>query len=761
MPIEDPLFHPASPVQASLLLVGTALLILVAISETLPPAPLPASTPLLAFASARAYDHVKQIGTKTHPTGTAANEEVRQYLVKQLEILGLRPETHSSLVVSPKKNSVARVHNIVVRLTGTKPGKALLLAAHYDSVHTGPGAADDGASVAAILETLRALKQHPPLQNDLICLFTDAEEAGLLGAEAFVKQHPLAKTVGLVLNFEYRGNRGAFMMFETSPGNGKLVAGMAKAVSFVQANSLMYEVYQRLPNDTDFTVFKRAGIPGMNFAAIEGLSTYHTQLDRTENLDQGTLQQEGDIMLALVKQFGNRPLTDITTADRAYFDLPGLGVLHYPVSWVLPMNAGLVLLFVGVFTLALRSKLIRIQLVVASSIVFPLMMFGLVGLSYLSWLAIKAVHPSYQSFLYGEAYNSSWYLLAFVLLFIGLFQSIQSMVYRWLRPLEFAFGIQANWLMTALLSGFGLPGVHYLIFWPLAAFCTALGLMLLQGSKLRHANVLILVGSTPAILIFVPFIKNLFIALSPSMIAVMVMSLLFLTGLLTPLSASIGFRSYRPSFLLISGIAALVVASMTSGFDNSHPRQQSLFYAFDSETQQAYWLSNDVNLNPELSGYFQSVKVRQRVPNIFGDTSQTFWAASAPMLPLQPPIIEILEDKVINDIRTLKLKARSMRQSPKLKVFLEGAEVYSSKIAGQVYSNRLQKNWFVEAIGMTQEDLDIELQVKSGKPFNIKLMDISYDLAVRFLAPMPKTPIPSPHEYSDTAIVVTRLRFSP
>ena len=105
---------------------------------------------------------------------------------------------------------------MLVRIPGRVLGKALLLAAHYDSTRDGPGAADDGASVAAILETLRALKSQPALQNDLICIFTDGEEAGLLGAEAFVAEHPWAKEIGLVLNFEYRGNRGPFFMFETS-----------------------------------------------------------------------------------------------------------------------------------------------------------------------------------------------------------------------------------------------------------------------------------------------------------------------------------------------------------------------------------------------------------------------------------------------------------------------------------------------------------------------------------------------------------------
>src|SRR5207249_5261569 len=98
------------------------------------------------------------------------------------------------------------VQNIMARLPGREPGGSdVLLMAHYDGVEAGPAAADDGAGSAAILETLRALRAGPPLAHDVVALFTDGEEAGLLGAAAFVREHPWAKDVGIALNFEARG----------------------------------------------------------------------------------------------------------------------------------------------------------------------------------------------------------------------------------------------------------------------------------------------------------------------------------------------------------------------------------------------------------------------------------------------------------------------------------------------------------------------------------------------------------------------------
>ncbi len=58
-----------------------------------------------------------------------------------------------------------------------------------------------------------------PLAHDVIVLFSDGEESGLAGAAAFVREHPWARDVAFILNFEGRGTRGLSMMFETGAGN--------------------------------------------------------------------------------------------------------------------------------------------------------------------------------------------------------------------------------------------------------------------------------------------------------------------------------------------------------------------------------------------------------------------------------------------------------------------------------------------------------------------------------------------------------------
>ncbi len=739
-------------------------LIITGLYHATPPAPLVASVSLSVFSSARAMSTVRHIAQKPHPIGTSENAKVRNYLVAELEALGLEPHVQTALGVNKSNlgGSVGVVHNVLVRVPGRIPGKALLLAAHYDSTHTGPGAADDGASVAAILETLRALKTLPTLQNNLICLFTDGEETGLLGAEAFVAEYPWAKHIGMVLNFEYRGNRGPFVMFETSPGNGKLISGFAKAVSLPLGNSFMYEVYKRMPNDTDMTVFKRTGIPGMNFAAIEGVTSYHTQLDRPELLQEGSLQHQGEILLALAQHFGNTPLDDLRSADSVYFDAPGLGLVNYSVSWVLPLCGVLVLLFAIALHRGLESGELRGTRTALGALVFLIIIPTLAGISQLLWIGIRQVHPEYDTLLQGDTYNSHWYLLAFVMLVIGLFAFMQSGMRRWIRPMELALGAMGCWLVCLIAASTGLPGVSFLLFWPLAPLVLTVGILFWQRIGNTSSPLflgLILLGVAPGILMLAPLIKALFAGLTPQLMGVVMAVLVMLLGLLVPLIDELTRRLLLPWLSLATGILFLVIGSFTSGFDAKHPRPDNLFYAVDDSTGNALWLSQNKDLDEWIRTFFPGNPEKRRIPEIFGDKSVDYWAAAAPVFALPAPNIEVLEDSTTATIRKINIQVRSLRHAPKLSLSVEGTGVINSKVEGRFFSQAFLPEWRFKGFGMPEKGLNIELNVQAGSPFKIRVMDISYGLPPTSLQPRPPNMIAQPFGLNDTTVVVKTFAF--
>src|SRR5919112_5828262 len=215
-----------------------------------PPDPLPASARANEFSAERAFSHVEQIAERPHPVGSPANAEVRAYLVGQLEDLGPRPTVQQATSARTMEGtaSIARVHNIHARIPGSSPTGHVVLVAHYDSVPRGPGAADDGAGVAAILEIARAITSGSPPRNDIDVVLTDAEEPGLLGAQAFVDAGRLNPQRSVVLNLEARGTSGPAIMFESSSHNASIIPALANAQRPIGASG-WEACYQLLPND--------------------------------------------------------------------------------------------------------------------------------------------------------------------------------------------------------------------------------------------------------------------------------------------------------------------------------------------------------------------------------------------------------------------------------------------------------------------------------------------------------------------------------
>jgi len=318
-------------------LLFVALCFVFAMRVSRPPAAVPATAAPTAFSAERAMRYVLAIAQRPHPIGSAEHDRVRDYLVAQLRILGLEPQVQHATAVGTRYQEAGRVQNVLARMAGSQSGgPAVLLVAHYDSVEAGPGAADDGAATAAILETVRALRAGAPLVHDIIVLFTDGEEPGMLGAAAFVREHPWARDVAMALNFEARGTSGRSLMFETGPGNFD-AARVLRTIPSVTAGSVFTAIYRTMPNDTDLSELAVLGMPALNFAFGDGADRYHTSHDDLAHLNAGSLQHHGQQALALTRAFANGPLPRPRTGDAVFFDLPAVGLVVYSEKWAIPL----------------------------------------------------------------------------------------------------------------------------------------------------------------------------------------------------------------------------------------------------------------------------------------------------------------------------------------------------------------------------------------------------------------------------------------
>lgn len=264
------------------------------------PGPLSLAAPPTKFSAARVMPAVERLAVEPHPLGSSSSDRVRDEVVRRLAAEGLDTHVQASGGLTASRGEVrgARVDNVVSILHGHAPTGTVVLSAHYDSVATGPGAADDMSSVAALLETVRALQAGPPLRNDVVVLVTDGEEAGLLGADAWVRDHLPRDRLCLTLNWEARGVSGPPLLFETSPGNAPLVRTFARTAPHRFGDSSLVEFYRILPNITDLSEVLVARRPGMNTAFIKQPYEYHSKLqlaapgptamivdDRTSGLD--------------------------------------------------------------------------------------------------------------------------------------------------------------------------------------------------------------------------------------------------------------------------------------------------------------------------------------------------------------------------------------------------------------------------------------------------------------------------------------------
>src|ERR687890_1237688 len=357
-----------------------------------PPDPQPASARASEFSAERALSHVQQIAERPHPVGSPANAEVRAYLVGQLEDLGLRPTVQQATSARTMEGtaSMARVHNIHAQIPGSSPTGHVVLVAHYDSVPRSPGAADDGAGVAAILEIARAITSGSPPRNDIDIVFTDGEEPWILGAQAFVRDERLDPQRSVMLNLEARGTSGPAMMFQSSTDNATLIPALANAQRPIAGSGLWEACSQLLTGDTDFSVFRNAGFAGMNFAFMEGSARYHTPEDSPDNLDHASLQDIGSTVLAATRHFADQDLGAPRGGSLTYFTVLG-ELVYYPQGLAVPLAVLRAVVFAATLLYG-RRRGVRIHGVGWSAASFLALLVVIMALGLGAWQLLLLLH---------------------------------------------------------------------------------------------------------------------------------------------------------------------------------------------------------------------------------------------------------------------------------------------------------------------------------------------------------------------------------
>jgi hypothetical protein len=610
-------------------------------------------------------------------------------------------------------------------------------------------------------------------KNDIIILFTDAEEIGLDGAKLFVNEHPWAKNVGLVLNFEARGSSGpSNMILETNGGNAKLVKEfIAAGPDFPVASSLMYSVYKMLPNDTDSTIFREDGdIPSFFFAFIDSHFNYHTANDTFENLCRNSLAHQGSYLLPLLKYFADSDLSNLKSeTDDVYVNFPFLKMISYPFSWILPMLIVAAFFFLLFVIYGLRKRKLTGKGIAKG--ILPLMLSlvssGLLG--FFGWKLIVTLYPQYREIQQGFTYNGHWYIAFFVFLSLAITFAIYK---KFSRPLQQPSCMVAPlffWLLINVAVSLFLKGAAYFIL-PLFFGLISFFVMLRQ----ERPNLLALaILAAPALLFFSPLIQFFPVGLGLKMLLISCIFTVLLFGLVWPVFGYYKRKGLLSALCLLFAVFCFLKAHFKSDFSPERKKPNSLVYYKDADLEEAYWLTYDSKMDPWTTQFLgenpqNASQVLEEVAyNKYG-TNYTF-AKKASLKTL--PDFEVLleQDTVMENFRKVKLAIVPTRLVNKIDLYANNVEFQSLSFNGKEMpvatiskdyrgtKNRALINYYVSR----GDSLKVEFSVKKEASVSFKILEYSFDLLANSsfqIAERPDYTMPKPFVITD-AIAIKRTIF--
>jgi hypothetical protein len=609
------------------------------------PAPLPANASPAAFSAGRAMVDDAAMASVPHPIGSVASARVRDYLVARMTALGLSPriqraESFRAKVFGGETYvSGADVENIV----GVLPGRdrslpALTLMAHYDSVPGSPGAADDIASVSTILEIVRAIEVAGLPARDVMVVITDGEEPGLLGANAFFADNPLAAHAGFILNLETRGGGGRANMFETGAMNAGAIDLFAQTARAPASTSLSVFVYKLLPNDTDFSIARARGYPGFNYAFIGRQFDYHSPSSTVAALDRGSVQHMGDEVLGTARALAFSTALPAKAPDKVYADTLGLMVIAYPsaVGW-LALAAAAALIGVGSW----RARR-------AGAFSWTGALKG--AAATLLLLACAAAALSLTRHLTGAAFGfveQRPILARFALFEVAMALSGLGVVLlsgAWLaRGRSGICGVWTGLLLTALAGALALqvvaPTIAFIVTWPLIAAASVSALTGAGARRGRLSDVLGLIVVAVTLGWLGGFLHGLLQGLDipEAPAAIVWLAALALWPLAWP--APTERRRYLPgAAALVAGMGIALFMGLTSPWSARYPQAAEPLYVVNAQSGQA-WRASPIAPGPWSRGVLTADggKVgRIRIPGL----SRPIDAAPARAVPLGPPAID-------------------------------------------------------------------------------------------------------------------------
>jgi len=571
-------------VRFSVAIALLALVLIAAIAASRGPSALSDTAPADVFSAGRARQVLQRLVGEgiPHPVGSRQNAIVRDRVIAEFRALGYTPVVERDLACSPY-GSCAWVENVLATLPGRETAGTVILNAHYDSVPAGPGAGDDATGVAAILEVARAMRTLPPPRHPVLFLIDDGEEAGLLGAEAFVGRHRAAD-FSAALVFEARGSSGRTLMFETSPGNRPLIDAYAESVPRPSTSSVYFSIYERLPNATNFTTFKREGFKGLAAAFIGDPAQYHTPLNRLENVPDGTLQHMGDTALGVTREIADDGLR-AEQGNASYYDVFTLAVVRWPEAFNLPAAVLALLSLCVLAGLQLHAGRFGGRALVWSLALglLPLFLAGLAGYAISSLIAPHLDHAYWPA-------SEGWLTLA---AWMCGFAAV-ALCAAWARgKIRGAVAWTAVWIDASVLGitvAFLLPGATYLFVVPALAAVLIGGATWIRRKTCDSPLAVVVPLVLMSALVF-PFALELIEGMGANTLFGVAILIAMASTPLLPILVELASPLRIAAFPLAGMLVAIGAVFVAPVYTPEIPRPLTFVYHMDGGAAGAHWIA--------------------------------------------------------------------------------------------------------------------------------------------------------------------------
>ena len=690
------------------------------------------------FSGERAVTQLQQLlqENQPHPVDSQANRLVEQRIVTRLRELGYREQIQDTQICrSFERGDIryglarcTRVRNIVVHIPGSSVGRGILLSSHYDSVPAAPGASDAGAAVATLLEIARLLTLEPRPRNDIVLLFNEGEEIGLLGAKAFMEQHPLGQNLQVAINIEARGTTSRSVLFETGENSGWLVKHYAATTPAPLSSSLFYEIYKILPNDTDLTIFKEHDLQGINFAHADDEPHYHTPLDNLDNLDRGSLQHHGDNAWGVLKQIKDIDLDSVSRGNLVYTDLLGVSIVYWPEAWSPWFAVVLMLIFIGI-SYRLRSQW-QWQPMAKCGSVLVLFTLGAIFAAFILQIVVQWFSGHQAPW---RANNlpmeiALWSLITWLALALALLllRRQQLFIVQW---------CVCGWfLLFSLATSLWLPGISFLFLIPaVAALIVLSSLLLHQPSRLHCYAPLLLVLTTATVLLPVAYFIQIAVGFNLAMAIGGLLS--FMAIALLPLSQLSSLSSKRIGMLVgllfLVPLSAAIATILQAPYSEHRPQPFNLIYRQSDDDSLLVAEAMENFIPPSMEEEFDRATVAAVLP--WSNRELPFKSLSAGAF--DPPTITVNGDTKVNNTRKVDITVALPEDA------MAGFSLYVSKNSGLsridvngyklVFENAepiVGNNYSFQCIGANCRQQRLQLLFDQAAPVELSLSAHRYGL---------------------------------